>query len=88
MKNTALRTAFELGQKATSWWCPPERVTSDFIETVGASLYEAQGALEEKDFGSYHLLLNSVAASELGYDGVAQEEELLAYLDDLVRGYR
>lgn len=54
---------------------------------MGSTLFEAQVALGEKDFGRFHMLLNAVAASELGYDTVAQEEELLEYLDDLVRGY-
>lgn len=88
MKNTTPRTATNLGQLAVTWWCPTERVTTELVEVVGSVLYEAQTALGEKNFGQYHTLLNSVAASELGYDTEAEEEELLEYLDDLVRGYR
>ena len=77
-----------LGQQAVAWWCPPDRDTTGLAEIVGAQLAKAQDALAQKDWSSYHYLLNHVAISELGYDDEDQEEELLGYLDDLCRGYR
>ena len=81
------QAALELGRKAVEWWCPDSRITPELIEEVGAELYKAQAAMAEKDWGTFHATLNRVAISNLGYDGEEQEEELLAYLDDLVRGY-
>ena len=54
---------------------------------MSSLLSKAKVAFDKKDFGRYHYLLNSVAVGELGYDTVTEEEELLGYLDDLVRGY-
>jgi len=81
------QTALDLGRKAVEWWCPDSRITSELINEVGAELYKAQTAMEEKDWGLFHATLNRVAISSLGYDNEHEEEELLAYLDDLVRGY-
>jgi hypothetical protein len=81
------QTAAYLARKAVEWWCPDDRITSELINEVGAELYKAQAALEEKDWSTFHATLNRVAISSLGHDDENQEEELLAYLDDLVRGY-
>ena len=81
-------TSTTLGQQAVAWWCPADRDTTGLAEVVDAQLAQAQAAMAQKDWGSYHCLLNQVAISELGYDDETQEEELLGYLDDLCRGYR
>lgn len=81
------QAALDLGRKAVEWWCPDSRITSELIEEVGAELSKAKAAMEEKDWGLFHTTLNRVAISSLGYDTEEEEEELLAYLDDLVRGY-
>ena len=80
-------TTTTLGQQAVEWWCPPNRDTTGLAEIVDGWLAMAQAAMAQKDWGTYHRLLNQVAISELGYDDEAQEEELLGYLDDLCRGY-
>jgi len=80
-------TTTTLGQQAVDWWCPPDRDTIGLAEIVDAQLVKAQVAMAQKDWSSYHCLLNQVAISELGYDTEDQEEELLGYLDDLCRGY-
>ena len=86
MENETL--TLTLGQKAVEWWCPTGRDTTGLADVVTAKLAQAQGALAQDDFATYHYLLNHVAITELGYDDEAQEEELLGYLDDLCRGYR
>ena len=85
MKNQN-QTTHNLGQKAVAWWCPT-RETETLVEVVSSLLSKAKVAFDKKDFGRYHYLLNSVAVGELGYDTVTEEEELLGFLDDLVRGY-
>ena len=86
MENTLTITT--LGQQAVEWWCPADRDTTGLAEIVDGRLAMAQAAMAQKDWGTYHAILNQVAISELGYDTEAQEEELLGYLDDLCRGYR
>jgi hypothetical protein len=52
-------------------------------------LSHARAAARDGDWGEYWVTLNKAAcSSSLGYDTEAQEEELLAFLDDLCRGYR
>jgi hypothetical protein len=89
MKNETALNPATLATKAVEWWCPDRTATrdEDLIELT-AAFEVALAALEAKDWGEYHTTLNHTAAGTLGYDTVAEEEELLAFLDDLCRGYR
>jgi hypothetical protein len=78
--------ATHLASKAVRWWCP-ERASG--VRSLASRLSHARAAARDGDWGEYWVTLNKAAcSSSLGYDTEAQEEELLAFLDDLCRGYR
>jgi len=83
-ERTSLRPT-ELAELAIEWWCPDRYVEiyGDLVSRF-ASILDAYDA---RDFGIWYNLLNGAAVSVLGYDTEEEEDALLAYLDDLCRGY-
>jgi hypothetical protein len=86
-EKTAL-SANTLALAALDWWCPDRtRTFTDDVTELTAYFTDALAALDIKDWSTYNVVIQRAAAGTLGYDTVREEDELLAYLDDLCRGY-